>query len=81
MDSDFSVLAMKIRILTAPNERYCEVFTWQEKNKTKQSPDEVPSHIHELGFISSVNILVRIHSIVHTLEKTVLFFIYINLKL
>lgn len=35
MDSDFSVLAMKIRILTAPNERYCEVFTWQGK-KTKQ---------------------------------------------
>jgi len=69
MDSDFSVLAAKIRILTAPNERYCEVFTWQEKTKTKQSPDEVLSHIHELGFISSVNILVRIHSIVHTLEK------------
>lgn len=39
MDSDFSVLAAKIRILTAPNESYCEVFTWQEKkeqqNKTK----------------------------------------------
>lgn len=67
MDSDFSVLAMKIRILTAPNERYCEVFTWQgKKNKTKESPDEVLSLIHELGFISSVNVLVRIHSIVHT---------------
>lgn len=69
MDSDFSVLAPKIRILTAPNERYCEVFTWQEKNKTKQSPDEVLSHIHELGFISFVNILVRICSIVHTLGQ------------
>lgn len=69
MDSDFSVLPTKIRILTAPNERYCEVFTWQEKNKTKQSPHEVLSHIHELGFISFVNILVRIHSIVHTLGK------------
>lgn len=74
MDSDFSVLAMKIRILTAPKERYCEVFTWQEKNKTKQSPDEVLSHIHELGFISSVNVLVRIHSIVHTVGKTSLVF-------
>lgn len=78
MDSDFSVLATKIRILTAPNERYCEIFTWQEKTKTKQSPDEIPSHIHELGFISSVNVLVRICSIVHTSGKKVLVFIYIN---
>lgn len=78
MDSDFSVLATKIRILTAPNERYCEVFTWQEKTKTKQSPDEVLSHIHELGFISSLNVLVRIHSIVHTLgkKKSLVFHLY-----
>lgn len=37
MDSDFSVLATKIRILTAPNERYCEVFTWQEKTKQNKA--------------------------------------------